>query len=153
LKGTAVKGIVPFFTVPIIGLCIMAMPTGGSAETLNVDTKVNVCADIKQLVDNVATAILNDSSDEAFDELVKNVLGEFCTLRKSVSSRPALLPMADELTTAVLGWAWDVSSLLKFKAQRNDIAADIAANSMRRQVTKIQTLCPAIVVPNLARIP
>jgi hypothetical protein len=148
-----VKGIVPFFTVPIIGLCIMAMPTGGSAETLNVDTKVNVCADIKQLVDNVATAILNDSSDEAFGELIKNVLGEFCTLRKSASSSPQLLGMVDELTTAVLGWAWDVSSLMKFKVQRNDGAADIAAKSLRRQVTKIQTLCPAIVVPNVAKIP
>jgi hypothetical protein len=147
------KGIAPFFIVPIIGLCIMTMPTEGSTETLSPDTKVNVCADIKQLVDKVATVILNDSADAAFDELVKNVLGEFCTLRKSVSSSPELLAMVDELTTAVLGWAWDVSSLLKFQAQRNDSAADIAAKSMRRQVTKIQTLCPAIVVPNLARIP
>jgi hypothetical protein len=153
LKGTAVKGIVPFLIVPIIGLCIMAMPTEGSAETLRGDATVNVCADIKPLVDKVASAILNDSSDEAFGELVKNVLGEFCTLRKSASSSPQLLGMVDELTTAVLGWAWAVSSLMKFKAQRNDSAADIAAKSMRRQVTKIQTLCPAIVVPNLARIP
>jgi hypothetical protein len=147
------KRIVPFLIVPMIGLCIMAMPTEGSAVTLREDTKVNVCADIKQLVDNVATVILNDSSDEAFDELVKNVLGQFCTLRKSVRSSPELLPMVDELTTAVLGWAWDVSTLLKLEAQRNDSAADIAAKSMRRQVTKIQTLCPTIVVPNVAKIP
>jgi len=147
------KGLVTLLMVLTLGLALFAVPFEGRAAAAGGETHDAVCASAKQLIDKVATVILNDPSDEAFDETVKQLLREFCALRTKAAGTPASIPAVEELTAAILGWAWDSSNVMKFKAQRNDSAADIASKSMKRQVTKIQTLCPAIVVPNISGLP
>lgn len=147
------KGTIILLTVLALGTAMIAVPLDGYAAAPGGKTPDSACAKVKQLIDKVATVILNDPSDEAFDETVKNLLRDFCAMRAQAAGTPSALPMVEELTAAVLGWAWDASSVMKFKAQRNASAADIAARSMKRQITRIQTVCPAIVVPDITALP
>jgi hypothetical protein len=153
VKGIAMRGLVRFLMVFTLGMALCAAPSAVHAETKAGVTQDTVCASVKQLVDKVATAILNDPSDEAFDVTVQSLLRESCALRAKAAGTPALVPTVEALTAAILGWAWDASNVLKFKAERNASAADIAARGMKRQITRIQTICPAIVVPNVTVLP
>ncbi len=114
---------------------------------------IDLCPQAKLLIDRVATVILNQPPAEAFDAVVKDVLAEICSLRRSSEASPELQSSVDNLVVAVLGWAWSVSTLIKFKAERNSVAADIAAKEVKRKVTAIQTICPALVMPDVASLP
>jgi hypothetical protein len=133
----------------------MACAFTGSALAQKEATKPasDLCPQAKLLIDRVATVILNQPATEAFDAVVKDILAEICSLRKSSESSPELQTAVDNLAVAVLGWAWSVSTLSKFKAERNAVAADIAAKEVKREVTRIQAICPALVIPDVAGLP
>jgi hypothetical protein len=114
---------------------------------------IDLCSQAKSLIDRVATALLSQPAAEAFDAVVKDVLAEICSLRKSSEASPGLKTAVDNLAVAVLGWALSVSTLSKFKAERNTVAADIAAKEVKRKVTEIQAICPALVIPDVASLP
>ena len=152
-KGTLMKTLVKLLIVVAFGTAMASTPCNARAETTGGDGSAALCASVKQLVDKVATVILNNPSDEAFDDIVKSVLGEFCVMRAKTGNTPDSIAAAEEATSAIFGWAGDVTNVMKFKAQRNDSAAEIAARSMRRRVTRIQTICPTVVVPNIAGLP
>jgi len=113
----------------------------------------DLCPQAKLLIDRVATVILNQPAAEAFDAVVKDVLAEICALRNASEASPELKSTIDSLVVAALGWAWSVSTLSRFKAERNAAAADIAAKEVKRKVTEIQAICPALVIPDVASLP
>ncbi len=125
-------------------------PRSALAETKTGQLTMDLCVQAKRLIDKVATVILNQLAAEAFNVVIKDVLREICALRKASEATPELTPAVDNLGVAVIGWAWDVSTLIKFKAERNAVAADIAAKGVKRRVTTIQALCPALVIPDVA---
>ena len=148
-------------SVRALGVCALALTffmacafTGSAlARTEATRPTSDLCPQAKSLIDRVATVILNQPSAEAFEAVVKDVLAGICSLRKSSESSPELKTAVDNLAVAVLGWAWSVSTLTKFKAERNAAAADIAAKEVKRKVTEIQAICPALVIPDVASLP
>jgi hypothetical protein len=142
----------------VFGLALIifvAFASYGSAlaQTEVMGTATDVCSRAKLLIDRAATVILNQPPAEAFDAVVKGVLAEICSLRRSSEATPELQSSVDNLAVTILGWAWSVSTLIKFKAERNSLAADIAAQEVKRKVTAIQTICPALVMPNVGSLP
>jgi hypothetical protein len=148
-----VKRFLPLMLIPLLGISAFMAPRSALAETKTGQPTMDLCVQAKRLIDKVATVILNQPAAEAFDVVIKDVLGEICALRKASEANPELTPAVDNLVVAVIGWAWDVSTLIKFKAERNAAAADIAAKGVKRRVTTIQVLCPALVIPDVANIP
>jgi hypothetical protein len=144
------KRFLPVTLIPLLGISIFMMPMDALAETKTEQPTIDLCVRAKRLIDRIATVILNQPPTEAFDEVVQDVLEEICALRKASEANPELTPAVDNLGVAVIGWAWDVSTFIKFKAERNSAAADIAAKGVKRRVTTIQTLCPALVIPDVA---
>ncbi|MGO9119592.1 MAG: hypothetical protein ACLQPD_18530 [Desulfomonilaceae bacterium] len=128
---------------------LYAFPVGALSQTKAMQPAIDLCPQAKLLIDRVAGVILNKQRAEAFDLVVKNVLDEICSLRKSSEASPELKPVVDNLVVAVLGWAWNVSTLMTFKAERNSVPADIAAKEVKRNVTAIQTICPTMLRRNL----
>jgi hypothetical protein len=123
------------------------------AETRAVDPITILCPKTKLLVDRVAIVILNQPPQDVFEVAVKQVLAEICAFRKESEANPEIKAVVDNVVVAVLGWAWNVSSFIKFKGERNTAAADIAAKEIKRQVTAMQTICPTLVIPDVASIP
>ena len=97
--------------------------------------------------------ILNQPPQDSFEVAIKQVLAEICAFRKESEANPEVKTVVDNVAVAVLGWAWNVSSFTKFKGERNAAAADIAAKEINRQVTAMQTICPTLVIPDVASIP
>ncbi len=134
-------------------LSIFALAGAASVQTEAMDPVTALCPKAKLLVDRVATVILNQPPADAFDAVFKEVLTDLCSFRKESEANAEVRTVVDNLLVAVLGWAWNVSSSIKFKAERNSAAADIATKGIKRQVTAMQTICPTLVIPDVANIP
>ena len=145
--------VTPLFGLALIVFVAFASYGSALAQTEVMGIATDLCPQAKLLIDRVATVILNQPAAEAFDAVVKDVLDEICALRNSSSASPELKPAVDSLAVAALGWAWSVSTLSKFNAERNAVAADIAAKEVKRKVTEIQAICPALVIPDVASLP
>jgi hypothetical protein len=145
--------VTPLFGLALIIFVAFAPYGSALAQTEVMGIASDLCPQAKLLIDRVATVILNQPAAEAFDAVVRDVLGEICALRNSSEASPELKPAVDSLVVATLGWAWSVSTLSKFKAERNAAAADIAAKEVKRKVTEMQAICPALVIPDVASLP
>jgi hypothetical protein len=145
--------VTPLFGLALI-IFVACVSSGNALEpTETTGPTIDLCPRAKLLIDRAATVILNQPPADAFDAVVKEVLAEICSLRRSSEASPELQSSVDNLVVEVLGWAWSVSTLIKFKAERNSVAADIAAREVKRKVTAIQTICPALVMPDVASLP
>jgi hypothetical protein len=138
-------------TLTFFLVCASSGSAVGGTEAIG--PTIDLCPQAKLLIDRAATVILNQPPAEALDAVVKDVLAEICSLRRSSEARPELQSSVDNLVVAVLGWAWSVSTLIRLKAERNSVAADIAAREVKRKVTAIQTICPALAIPDVASLP
>jgi hypothetical protein len=145
--------VTPLFGLALIIFVAFASYGSALAQTEVMGVATDLCPQAKLLIDRVATVILNQPAAEAFDAVVRDVLGEICALRNSSEASHELKPAIDSLVVASLGWAWSVSTLIRLKAERNSVAADIAAKEVKRKVTAIQTICPALVMPDVASLP
>jgi|GEM_PF-4489407 len=147
------KIFVSLVLMSMLALGFPVKPEPALGETKTGTAIVDLCGRAKDLIDKVAVVILNDSPPDAFDQVINNVLNELCSLRKAAEPDPLSMQLVQDLGVGVLGWAWDVSTLMKFKAERNSVAADIAAKGVKRRITALQLLCPKLVVPDVASIP
>jgi hypothetical protein len=147
------KKLVLLIIILILGVGVFVKPEVALGREKTGAAVVDMCGTAKGLIDKVAVAILNESPLEAFDKVLNEVMNEICAVRKSVEPDPMLMQLTQDLGVAVLGWAWDVSTLMKFKMLRNPEAVGIAEKDVKRRVAALKLLCPTLVVPDVTGIP